>query len=70
MRRTIAVQASPVIVAALGMTVIIIAGGIDLAAGTALALCGHGAGLVPGSAATPLRVAVAGSRSEPAAWRD
>ena len=36
--RTIAVQASPVIVAALGMTVIIIAGGIDLAAGTALAL--------------------------------
>jgi ribose transport system permease protein len=36
--RTIAVQASPVVVAALGMTVIIIAGGIDLAAGTALAL--------------------------------
>ncbi|MBI2827622.1 MAG: ABC transporter permease [Planctomycetia bacterium] len=36
--RTIAVQALPVIVAALGMTVIIIAGGIDLAAGTALAL--------------------------------
>jgi ribose transport system permease protein len=36
--RTIAVQASPVIVAALGMTVIIIGGGIDLAAGTALAL--------------------------------
>jgi len=36
--RTIAVQASPVIVAALGMTIVIIAGGIDLAAGTALAL--------------------------------
>jgi ribose transport system permease protein len=36
--RTVAVQASPVIVGALGMTVIIIAGGIDLAAGTALAL--------------------------------
>jgi len=36
--RTIAVTASTVAVAALGMTVIIIAGGIDLAAGTALAL--------------------------------
>lgn len=36
--RTILVQAAPVAVAALGMTVIIIAGGIDLAAGTALAL--------------------------------
>jgi len=36
--RTIAVQAAPVVVAALGMTVIIIAGGIDLSAGTALAL--------------------------------
>jgi ribose transport system permease protein len=34
----ISVQASPVAVAALGMTVIIIAGGIDLSAGTALAL--------------------------------
>jgi len=32
-------QASPIAVAALGMTVIIIAGGIDLSAGTALALC-------------------------------
>ena len=36
--RTIAVQASTVFVAALGMTVVIIAGGIDLSAGTALAL--------------------------------
>jgi ribose transport system permease protein len=36
--RTILVQAAPVAVAALGMTVIIIAGGIDLSAGTALAL--------------------------------
>jgi ribose transport system permease protein len=36
--RTIAVQTSTVAVAALGMTVIIIAGGIDLSAGTALAL--------------------------------
>ncbi len=36
--RTIAVHACPIAVAALGMTVIIIAGGIDLAAGTALAL--------------------------------
>jgi len=36
--RTIAVQASTVAVAALGMTMIIIAGGIDLSAGTALAL--------------------------------
>lgn len=34
----ISVQASPVAVAALGMTVIIIAGGIDLSSGTALAL--------------------------------
>jgi ribose transport system permease protein len=37
--RTIAVQTSTVAVAALGMTVIIIAGGIDLSAGTALSLC-------------------------------
>lgn len=36
--QTVAVQASTVAVAALGMTVIIIAGGIDLSAGTALAL--------------------------------
>lgn len=36
--RTIAVQTATVAVAALGMTVIIIAGGIDLSAGTALAL--------------------------------
>lgn len=37
--RTIAVQTSTVAVAALGMTMIIISGGIDLSAGTALALC-------------------------------
>lgn len=37
--RTIAVQTSTVAVAALGMTIVIIAGGIDLSAGTALALC-------------------------------
>jgi ribose transport system permease protein len=37
--RTILVQAAPIAVAALGMTVIIIAGGIDLSAGTSLALC-------------------------------
>src|SRR6185295_4841163 len=37
--RTTAVQMSTVGVAALGMTVIIIAGGIDLSAGTALSLC-------------------------------
>lgn len=36
----ISVRASPVAVGALGMTVVIIAGGIDLSAGTALALCG------------------------------
>jgi ribose transport system permease protein len=36
--RTILVQAAPVAVAALGMTVVIIAGGIDLSVGTALAL--------------------------------
>ncbi len=38
--RLIAVQSVMVAVAALGMTLIIISGGIDLAAGTALALCG------------------------------
>ena len=37
--RTILVQTSTVAVAALGMTLVIIAGGIDLAAGTAVALC-------------------------------
>jgi len=37
--RTIAAQTSTVAVAALGMTMIIISGGIDLSAGTALALC-------------------------------
>jgi ribose transport system permease protein len=37
--RTVGVQTSTVAVAALGMTMIIIAGGIDLSAGTALALC-------------------------------
>lgn len=36
--RTVAVQSATVAVAALGMTLIIIAGGIDLSAGTALAL--------------------------------
>src|SRR4051812_21797167 len=37
--RAISVQTATVGVAALGMTVIIVAGGIDLSAGTALALC-------------------------------
>lgn len=37
--RNVAVQTATVAVAALGMTVIIIGGGIDLSAGTALALC-------------------------------
>jgi ribose transport system permease protein len=37
--RLIASQTSTVIVASLGMTLVIIAGGIDLSAGTALALC-------------------------------
>lgn len=37
--RTVAVQTCVVAVAALGMTIIIISGGIDLSAGTALALC-------------------------------
>ena len=36
---TIAVQMATVAVAALGMTIVIIAGGIDLSAGTAVALC-------------------------------
>jgi ribose/xylose/arabinose/galactoside ABC-type transport system permease subunit len=36
--RTISVQTATVAVAALGMTVVIISGGIDLSAGTALAL--------------------------------
>jgi ribose/xylose/arabinose/galactoside ABC-type transport system permease subunit len=37
--RTVAAQTATVAVAALGMTVIIIAGGIDLSVGTAIALC-------------------------------
>lgn len=37
--RTVAVQTAPIAVAALGMTVIIISGGIDLSAGVAIALC-------------------------------
>jgi ribose/xylose/arabinose/galactoside ABC-type transport system permease subunit len=37
--QTMLVSSAPVVVAALGMTVIIIAGGIDLSAGTAIALC-------------------------------
>jgi ribose transport system permease protein len=37
--RTIAAPTATIVVAALGMTLIIIAGGIDLSAGTALALC-------------------------------
>src|SRR5688572_29572583 len=37
--RNVLVQASTVAVAALGMTLVIIAGGIDLSAGTAIALC-------------------------------
>jgi ribose transport system permease protein len=37
--RTIATPAAIIVVAALGMTLIIIAGGIDLSAGTGLALC-------------------------------
>ncbi|MFO1023028.1 MAG: ABC transporter permease [Planctomycetales bacterium] len=37
--KTTAVQAAPIVVGALGMTLIIISGGIDLSAGTALALC-------------------------------
>jgi len=37
--QTVAIQTSPIIVAGLGMTLIIISGGIDLSAGTAIALC-------------------------------
>lgn len=37
--RTIAAPTATIVVAALGMTLIIIAGGIDLSAGTALAVC-------------------------------
>src|SRR5262245_12816049 len=37
--RAISAKTATVAVAALGMTVVIIAGGIDLSAGTALALC-------------------------------
>ncbi len=37
--QTMLVSSAPVVVAALGMTVVIIAGGIDLSAGTAVALC-------------------------------
>jgi ribose transport system permease protein len=37
--RTIATPTAVIVVAALGMTLIVIAGGIDLSAGTALALC-------------------------------
>ena len=37
--QTMLISSAPVVVAALGMTVVIIAGGIDLSAGTAVALC-------------------------------
>ena len=37
--RTVAVQEAPTAIAALGMTVVIISGGIDLSAGTSMALC-------------------------------
>jgi ribose/xylose/arabinose/galactoside ABC-type transport system permease subunit len=37
--QTMLVSSAPVVVAALGMTIVIIAGGIDLSAGTAIALC-------------------------------
>jgi ribose/xylose/arabinose/galactoside ABC-type transport system permease subunit len=37
--QTMLISSAPVVVGALGMTVIIIAGGIDLSAGTAIALC-------------------------------
>jgi ribose transport system permease protein len=37
--QTMLISSAPVVVAAIGMTVIIIAGGIDLSAGTAVALC-------------------------------
>jgi ribose transport system permease protein len=37
--QTMLISSAPVVVAALGMTVVIISGGIDLSAGTAIALC-------------------------------
>lgn len=37
--QTMLISSAPVVVAALGMTVVIISGGIDLSAGTAVALC-------------------------------
>ena len=37
--QTMLVSSAPVVVGALGMTVVIVAGGIDLSAGTAIALC-------------------------------
>jgi ribose/xylose/arabinose/galactoside ABC-type transport system permease subunit len=37
--QTLLISSAPVVVGALGMTVVIIAGGIDLSAGTAVALC-------------------------------
>ena len=37
--QTMLISSAPVVVGALGMTVIIISGGIDLSAGTAIALC-------------------------------
>src|SRR5262245_42602634 len=37
--QTMLISSAPVMVAALGMTVIIIAGGIDLSVGTAVSLC-------------------------------
>ena len=37
--QTMLVSSAPVVVGALGMTIVIIAGGIDLSAGTAIALC-------------------------------
>jgi ribose/xylose/arabinose/galactoside ABC-type transport system permease subunit len=44
--RTMLVQSSIIAVAALGMTLVIVAGGIDLSAGTALALCATAMALV------------------------
>src|SRR5205809_287517 len=37
--QTMLISSAPVVVAGLGMTIIIIAGGIDLSAGTAVSLC-------------------------------
>ena len=45
--QNVLVQSATVGMAALGMTMIIISGGIDLSAGTTMALSRHGAGLVP-----------------------